>query len=136
MSDKPDHVVRQAAEDIWSRRAPDAFERWHSPDFQNHTAPPGLDSSLASFKQVQTQFRSAFSETSVQILEQVIEGDRVASRIRVRGVHTGAFMGAEPSGKPVEISGIRMDRVKNGRIAEHWAVIDLMGLMRQISPLG
>ena len=76
MSDKPDHVVRQAAEDIWSRRAPDAFERWHSPDFQNHTAPPGLDSSLASFKQVQTQFRSAFSETSVQILEQVIEGDR------------------------------------------------------------
>jgi len=66
----------------------------------------------------------------------VVEGDRVASRIRMRGTHSGDFMGMAPTGKTVEVSGMRMDRVENGRIAEHWAVIDLLGLMRQISPTG
>ena len=136
MSDRPDQVVRQVAEEIWSRRAADAFERWHTPDVQNHTAPPGMDSSLASFRQAQTRFLDAFSDTRVDVFEQVVEGDRVASRIRMRGTHSGAFIGVAPTGKTVDVSGMRMDRVENGRIAEHWAVIDLLSLMRQISPLG
>ena len=136
MSDRPDQVVRAVAEDIWSRRAANAFERWHTPDFQNHTASPGVDSSLASFKQAQTRLLDAFSDAHLDIFEQVVEGDRVASRIRMRGTHSGDFMGMAPTGKTVEVSGMRMDRVENGRIAEHWAVIDLLGLMRQISPTG
>ncbi len=134
MSDGPDQVVRRMAEAVWSRRAPDAFERWYTPDFQNHTVPPGMDASLGSFKRAQMQFLDAFSDTRVDVLEQVIEGDRVASRIRMRGTHSGAFMGVAPAGKAVEVLGMRMDRVEDGRIAEHWATIDLLGLLRQISP--
>ncbi len=134
MFDKPDQVVRQAADAIWSLRAEDAFERWHTPGFQNHTAPPGTDSSLTLFKQAQTRFLDAFSDTRLDIFGQVVEGDRVASLIRMCGTHSGVFMGAAPTGKTVEASGMRMDRVENGRIAEHWAVIDLLNLMRQISP--
>lgn len=134
MPDKPDQVVRHVAEDIWSRREADAFERWHTRDFKNHTAPPGMDSSLASFKEAQTRFLDAFTDARLDIFEQVVEGDRVASRIRMRGTHSGAFMGMAATGKTVEVSGMRMDRVENGQIAEHWAVIDLLTLMRQISP--
>lgn len=133
MSDRAEQIVRNAAEEIWGRRAPGAFDRWHTPDFQNHTAPPGVDSSLASFKKTQSGLLEAFSDTTLDVLDQVVEGDRVASRIRMRGTHSGTFMGIAPTGKAVEVSGMRLDRVENGRIAEHWAVIDVFGLTRQIS---
>ena len=133
---RPDQVVRQVADAVWRERAADAFERWHTPDFRNHTAAPGMDAGLAAFKRSQTGFLDAFGDAQLDILEQVVEGDRVASRIRMRGTHDGAFMGVPPTGRKVEVSGMRMDRIEGGRIAEHWAVIDLFGLMRQIAPVG
>ena len=133
---RPDQIVRQVADAIWRQRAADAFEQWHMPDFRNRTAPPGMDGSLAAFERSQRSFLDAFGDAQLDILEQVVEGDRVASRIRMRATHDGRFMGVPPTGKRVEVSGMRMDRIEGGRIAEHWAVIDLFGLMRQIAPAG
>ena len=41
-------------------------------------------------------------------------------------------MGFQPTGNVVEISGIAVHRVENGRLVEHWAHADIAGFMRQI----
>jgi predicted ester cyclase len=48
-------------------------------------------------------------------------------------------MGIPPTGKHVTINVIDIVRIVNGRIAEHWSVVDQLGLMQQLGvlpPLG
>jgi predicted ester cyclase len=57
----------------------------------------------------------------------VESGEWVANRYTVRGTHTGDFFGQPPTGKPFEVNGIDMVRVRNGQVTEHWVVADPFG---------
>jgi steroid delta-isomerase-like uncharacterized protein len=77
-------------------------------------------------------FLAAFPEINHTIEDQVAEGDRVASRIVVRGTHKGELMGIPPTGKDIEISAINIHRIVDGRVAEQWVVSDGLGMMQQL----
>ena len=67
------------------------------------------------------------------ILEEVIaEGDRVVTRGIFTGTHQGELMGIAPTGKQVNFSVIHIDRLKNGKIIEHWGQGDVRALMQQL----
>ncbi len=59
-------------------------------------------------------------------------GDKAAIRWRMQGVHSGDLFGIPPSGKQVNVSGISIVKVKDGKIVEDWVSEDTMGLMQQI----
>ncbi|WP_028921356.1 ester cyclase [Pseudonocardia acaciae] len=58
-----------------------------------------------------------FHGVSVTIEQNVVSGDTSVNRYTVRGTHTG-------SGRRYEVLGLDMVRVRNGRIIEHWALLD------------
>lgn len=66
---------------------------------------------------------------------QVAEGDRVATRLTWTALHSGEFNGVSASNRPVRIAGDAFDRIEDGRLVEHHAQFDLMGLMVQIGAL-
>jgi predicted ester cyclase len=78
---------------------------------------------------VQT-WRSGLSDLEFVVDAQHGEGGRVASRLTVRGRHTGEFLGCPPTGAPVTTTGIAITRVIGGRIVADWSEIDLLGRLR------
>ena len=62
----------------------------------------------------------------------VAEGEKVAVRGTVRAIHHGEFMGIPPSGKQVTFTGIHIFRLAEGKIAEHWLEVDMLGLLQQL----
>lgn len=48
------------------------------------------------------------------------------------GTNEGAFMGLEPTGNEIDIMGIGVVRVEDGKVAERWANFDLFGMFRQL----
>ena len=54
------------------------------------------------------------------------------ARTTMRGTHTGDFFGIPPTGRRVELPGVHIMRIANGRIAEHWGSNDDLGMMRQL----
>ena len=56
----------------------------------------------------------------------------VAARIRFRGTHRGGFMGIPATGRAVTFTSMEFNRVVGGRVAEHWVLIDLLGLLQQL----
>ena len=67
------------------------------------------------------------------ILDEVIaEGDRVVTRGIFTGTHQGELMGIAPTGKQVTFSVIHIDRLKDGKIIEHWGQGDVRALMQQL----
>jgi len=74
----------------------------------------------------------AFSNGCHIFESQVAEGDLVATRLTWTAVHTGEFNGVPASNRPVRICGDAFDRIVDGKVVEHHASFDVMGLMVQI----
>ena len=62
----------------------------------------------------------------------VAEGDKVVTRWTGRGTHSGPRMGIPPTGRKVEVTGMRMFRLAEGKIVETWVNWDMFGLMQQL----
>lgn len=61
------------------------------------------------------------------------DGDRVAVRATVRGIHRGELMGVAATGREVVFPLFIIYRLAGGRIVEHWMLADQPGLMQQIT---
>ena len=48
------------------------------------------------------------------------------------GTHVGEFLGIPPTGRSFIFRGIDMHRVKDGKMSEHWNVVDMFGFYQQI----
>jgi predicted ester cyclase len=111
-----------------------AFEALMQLDFVNRSAPPGGTSGAEGmWNTFQNVLRPALSDFKVTILDQVAEGDKVATRKTISGIHTGVLMGIPATGRPVSIDVIDIVRVKEGRYVEHWGVNTLAGVLKQLS---
>jgi len=75
---------------------------------------------------------SAFPDVHYDLVDQIAEGDKVASRWRCVATHRGEFMGVAPTGKRVTVTGLTINRIVNGKIVEEWAEWDNLGLMQQL----
>lgn len=62
----------------------------------------------------------------------VAEGDRVVVRWTNSGTNVGDFLGIPATGRTFSIPGIDIYRLEDGRLAEHWHVVDVFGHMVQL----
>ncbi len=60
---------------------------------------------------------------------------RSSRGVRFRGTHQGDLMGVPASGNTVDFPVIEIYRIAGGRVAEGWAVLDVMGVMQQIGAI-
>ena len=104
------------------------------PDFINQTAPPGSpqgpEAIIFFFDQI---LRPAFPDLKVVIHDQVAEGDKVTNRKSFYATHQGEFFGVPATQKKVIMEVIDIIRLKDGKFAEHWGILDIQGLMAQIT---
>ena len=105
-------------------------------DYLDHEAPPGTPPGPEGANAVLRWLRGAFADLSYEVLDAFGDRDRVAVRLITRGTHTGQFLGAPPTGKRFEIEAIHIFRIADGKVAEHWAKRDDLGLARQLGLFG
>jgi predicted ester cyclase len=63
----------------------------------------------------------------------ISENDLVSIQWKAKGTHLGEFKSLESSGKPVNYSGVSIYRIKNQKIVEYWAYLDMQHLLDQIN---
>ena len=80
-------------------------------------------------------FWTAFPDLSAKIEEIVAEGDKVAIRVINTGTHKGDFQGIPPTGKEVSFEGRDFITLRDGKIVEQQAGVDMMELMQQIGAI-
>jgi predicted ester cyclase len=88
-----------------------------------------------AFEQFVAGFGLGFPGYRHEIQEQIAQDDMVASRVVWRGIHVGEFAGVPATGRPIELEGINIFRVKDGRVVEQWAELDFFGLLQQIGAI-
>lgn len=125
-------LVSRAMLDYYGQGRYDLAEELVALDYVDHEAPAGTPAGPDGANAVLRWLRSAFADLSYEIHDVFGDGDRVAVRVSTRGTHTGEFMGKSATGKRFEIEAIHIHRIENGKLAEHWAKRDDIGLARQL----
>lgn len=128
-------VVLASIEEGWNGRRVVMFEELFASNMVDHSLPSDLPQTREGARQLAILCWRAFPDLRLTIEDQMAEGDKVATRWTARGMHTGEFMGIAPTGKPVVVRGISVNRLLGGKIVEAWSAIDqprmlaLLGLL-------
>ena len=109
---------------------PGPFDEFIATDYPGHLGEVQMD--LAALERAERAFARSFPDMQYAIEDLVAENDRVALRVISGGTHRGEFEGIAPTGQRVEFTGIVIYRIAAGRIAESWAELDFLRLMRQL----
>lgn len=102
-------------------------------DIIDHSALPGMPTGIEGVKMIFGAIRQAFPDHDAQILHQIAEGDIVATYKTLTGTHNGDFFGTPATGKRATIRIMDFVRYRNGKVAEHWGIVDVAGLMQQLA---
>jgi predicted ester cyclase len=104
------------------------------PEYRNWEA-SGADAELrgpAAFAITVANLNRSFSELRFGVLALVSEGDLVAARTVMHGVHSGPMRSLEATGEAFSQSQSHWYRVAEGRLVEHWANRDDLGFLHQV----
>lgn len=137
MSEENKALVRRYLEAVDANESADwdVLDEFLGPDLVSHGGlPPLVGSDRDGMKQAAELFRQA-TPGKHTIVDQIAEGDRVVSRIRGSGQHVGDHLGVPASGADVEVEGVVIHRIANGKIVEHWALVDMATFLQQAGAL-
>ena len=134
MSEQNKAIVRRVPEEITSQGKLELIDELFSPDIVDHTFTPelGLTPGREGIRQFISMLRAAFPDIDIKVQDAIAEGDKVVVRNSAQGTHQGEFMGIPPSGKHATWSEIHIARITDGKIVEHWANVDLLGMLQQL----
>lgn len=124
-------IVLQFYKDFDNRNIDQALTRI-APNFVAHMA--GVPETLNGdgFKQFGMAFYLAFTNSQHTFEEVILEGDKVVTCGTFTAKHLGDFQGIPPTNKQIKLSIMHIDRIKDGKIVEHWGQGDALGLMQQL----
>jgi len=81
-------------------------------------------------------WNAAFSDNRFEIVEQIAEGEAVASHMIFRSTHSKAdYQGMPPTGKRIEAGAVTIERIQGGKIVERRVYSDRLAILRQLGLL-
>jgi steroid delta-isomerase-like uncharacterized protein len=121
-------IIRNAVEQIWNQGNLDVTDELFATDYVYH----GISEihGAGGIKKHVAALRTSFPDFHLSLEDMIAEGDKVVSRWTGGGKQMGEFMGVPPSGKQVNITGIIISRIANGKIVEEWETSDQLGLLQ------
>lgn len=77
-------------------------------------------------------FRKGFPDLTLNIDQQVSEGDKACTCFTLTGTHMEDFMGIPATKQKVKVHGIVVSRFQDNKIVEDWEVLDQLSLLQQL----
>jgi len=128
-------LIRRFYEEVFNRKNTAAIDEFIAPNIVDQLVPPGMPGGIEGTRQTIGMYLTGFPDLHFTLEDQIAEGDKVVSRITARGTHQGEFMRIPPTGKPVTVTVIDINRIAGGKLVEHWAEMNMLGLLQQVGVL-
>ena len=129
-------IIRRIPEEVINTGNLDRVDEVIAADYVDHfPLPPGFPSGLEGFKLFWRMVLSAFPDLRYTVDDVIADGDKVVVRVTSRATHQGEFQGIPPTGRQVTWTEIHIGRLANGKLVEHWASVDQLGLLQQLGAI-
>lgn len=123
-----------------------AFRAWNEHDFDGYVglyaseaivyglAPEPVD--VQGMRAVYEMMWAGFPDLTIELLDAVSEGDKVAVRFRGTGTQRGEFQGMPATGRSFTAEGISILRYQKDKVVERHNIFDFLSMMQQLSSQG
>jgi len=107
-----------------------AFGEIHTENYIQHSgrSPNGLTAQIENFRTIFARM----PDVQAAVEDRIIQDDKVVARMTFTATHTQPMQGIAPTGRRFTLRTIDIWRVENGKLAEHWDVVDYAGLQKQL----
>lgn len=124
-------LVRRFYDQVLNGRQFTAIDELAVADYEEHDPLPGQGEGRDGLRDRVTMLVRALAPTFT-VEDVVAEADRVVVRWTNSGRHVSDFLGIPPTDRPFAIAGIDIYRIADGRLAEHWHVVDQLAMLQQL----
>jgi predicted ester cyclase len=122
-------VIRSFIRNFWNEGNLNCTDQYLTSDYVDHAYVPN---NKVGLEMMARTLNDAFPDQVFTEESILAQGDCVVVRLRLRGTHLGNFRGTEATNHLVDVKLYREFRLKEGKISEHWALLDTASLFRQI----
>lgn len=112
-------LVKAFYEVIVSENRLDELDRYISDDCVQKVGEKEIHIGIIGMKKHFVALKETYPDYAMKIIRQYSDGDYVVSEFIMRGTHKGEFIGIKPTNKVLEITGVDIDKVVDGKIVEH-----------------
>jgi steroid delta-isomerase-like uncharacterized protein len=132
MSEENEAFILRFVAEVWNKGNLDAIDELLAPDFAFHSGPDGLPPGREGCKVYMGMNQNTLSDLEMRVEDLIAEADQVASRVVIKGTHTGELMGIPATGKQITLKAIAVYRLASGKISDFRVEGDQLGMMQQM----
>lgn len=120
---------------FWNNGSLALLDKALSSGFIDHTLPKGRPQGASGPAAAARGFLGAVPDLQVFVVQRLVVGDRVVSHLQFKGHFTGALMGEQGTGQPIDFIATDILRVRDGKITDNWHLEDNLTLLQQIGKI-
>jgi len=129
----PKSVLGRLGETVFVKKDFDRLSELMREDYIQHN--PLVGEGRQGFRKFFEAWFKASPDFNYELKKIVSDGDMVWAYGSYSGTHSGEWLGVPATGKFYKFDAVDIFRVDGGKLAEHWDVIDVYGLFKQLGQL-
>jgi predicted ester cyclase len=122
-------IARRLLEVVLNRRRLDRLPEFIAPNIRDRTT--GIRG-IAGYRKHAETILHCYPDVRVTLCGQVAERDWVVTWFDAVGTHQGEWQGIQPTGKRLRLKGVNIDRIRKGRIVEHWGAANTLEALLEL----
>jgi len=108
-------------------------DSFYQPEFVDHNPDPGHSGNgIEDLKSGFKDFFAAYPDIHAKANFMISKGDTVMAYLTMTGTNSGPMMGKPGTNKQINIDGIDIIAIKDGKATERWGFFDDMKMMQQL----
>ncbi len=119
-------------DDILNKREIDKINETNFDTSITFVSPPENVVGIEDFKAYYQNYLTGFSDITFTLIDVLGQGDKIVKHWNFKGTHTGEFFGIPASGNKVDIDGVTLVKMKDGKIAQEQDVLDNLLFYKQL----
>lgn len=133
MSEDNKNLIRRVFDEVWNRNDLSLVDEVYASDYVAHVAGAPRDIvGPEQFKQFVALHGVLTSDLSFRIEDQIAEDDRVATRWLATTTPASGLVNIPGEGQEVQVTGISVHRMADGKIAESWDNWDILTIYQAL----
>jgi predicted ester cyclase len=132
MTTETQKMIERIPLEILNNSKFELIDELYATNYVEHTPAPGVAPTREGFKQTAMALKTAFPDLRYTIEDVIESGDKIVHRLTASGTMKADFLGMPATGKHATWTEIHIGRVANGRLTDHWGLIDQVSMLVQL----
>jgi predicted ester cyclase len=125
-------IVRQFIEQVVNTGRLEAIGEFVAEDIIDHNSPPDGPQGIEAYRQHLAAVWETYGNFRLAIAQHIAFGGWGVPRPPATGIHQNEWLGLKPTGQQIRLTGINIDRIVGGKIAEHWGEANTLAALFQM----